>query len=387
MRVIRRAVITTVHPYGMGLAVGSHHLARELARRGWHVLLLSDPASPVHAAAAPLSLAARGRMQAALTGWREVAPRLAAWTPLTLVPLSGRFGAGSPALLDLWPGLTLPPLAGRLRRGGFDAPDLLVLDGAVQAGLAQALKPRHLVVRMFDHPEGRAGLPETLRQREQTLLARADLVAVTAAGLVPVAEAAGAGRVHLFENGVDPAAFDGPLLEPADLAVIPRPRAVYAGAIEPWVDQQLVDAVARLCPGISFVWIGPQRCPPPAPGAPNVYRLGPKRYEGLPAYLVHCDIGLIPFDRAGHGALVDTVNPLKLYDYAAAGLTVVATPWPELERIGGPVALADGAPAFAAALRTALAEPRATAAARDFARRASWQVRVDGLLGALGLPD
>jgi glycosyltransferase involved in cell wall biosynthesis len=383
--VSRRAVITTVHPYGMGLAVGSHHLARELARRGWQVLLLSDPASPVHAAAAPLSLAARGRMQAALAGWREVAPRLAAWTPLTLAPLAGRLGAGSPAMLYLWPRLTLPPLAGRLRRRGFDRPDLLVLDGAVQAGLADMLVPRQLVVRMFDHPDGRTGLPEALRQRERALVARADLVAVTAGGLVPVAEAAGARRIHLFENGVDPTAFEGTLPEPADLAAIPRPRAVYAGAIEPWVDQRLVDAVARLCPDISIVWIGPQRAPPPGPDAPNVHRLGAKPYETLPGYLVHCDAGLIPFDRAGHQALVDTVNPLKLYDYAAAGLPVVATPWPELERIGGPVLLAEGPPAFAESLRSALAAPR-PAAARAFARGASWQARVDGLLGALGIP-
>jgi NAD(P)-dependent dehydrogenase (short-subunit alcohol dehydrogenase family) len=382
----RRAVVTTVHPYGMGLAVGSHHLARELARRGWQVLLLSDPASLAHAAAAAVSAAARDRMRSALAGWREVAPRLATWTPLTLVPLAGRLGAGSPAMLDLWPRLTLPPLASRLRRRGFGSPDLLVLDGAVQAGLAESLAPRHLVVRMFDHPEGRAGLPEALRQRERVLIARADLVAVTAPGLAPVAEAAGARRIHLFENGVDPAAFEGPLPEPADLTGIPRPRAVYAGAIEPWVDQRLVDTVARLCPDISFVWIGPQRSAPPDPDAPNVHRLGPKPYEALPACLVHCDVGLIPFDRAGHAALVDTVNPLKLYDYAAAGLPVVATPWPELQRIGGPVTLAEGAPAFAAALRAALAEPR-PAAARDFARGASWQARVDGLLGALGLPD
>ncbi|MCA0319490.1 MAG: glycosyltransferase [Proteobacteria bacterium] len=382
----RHAVVTTVHPHGMGLAVGSHHLARELARRGWQVLLLADPASLAHALASLASAAPRDRMRAALTGWRTIGPSLSTWTPITLAPLAGRLGAGSPAMLDLWSRMSLPPLAGRLRRQGFGSPDLLVLDGAVQAGLAEALAPRHLVVRMFDHPDGRAGLPEALRQREKALIARADLVAVTAPGLAPVAAAAGARRVHLFENGVDPAAFDGPLPEPADLAVIPRPRVVYAGAIEPWVDQSLVEATARLCPAISFVWIGPQRSPPLGPDAPNVFRLGKKRYEDLPAYLTHCDAGLIPFDRAGYAALVDTVNPLKLYDYAAAGLPVVATPWPELERIGGPVTLAEGAPAFAAALRAVVAAA-APAAAREFARNASWQRRVDGLLDALGLLD
>lgn len=380
----RRAVVTTVHPHGSGLAVGSHHVARELARRGWEVVLLCDPASLAHLAAAPFSASAASRLAAARAGWRDIAPRLSTWTPLTLVPLAGRFGGGSAAMLDLWPRVSLPPLAARLRRKGFEAPDLLMLDGAVHAALADMLSPARTVVRMFDHPDGRA-LPAELDRRERTLIAAADLVAVTAAGLVPVAESHGARRVHLLENGVDPEPFAGPLPEPADLAAIPRPRAVYAGAIEPWVDQALVGAAARLAPDISFVWIGPQRDPRPADEPANVHRIGAVPYEALPAYLVHCDAGLIPFDRANHAALVDTVNPLKLYDYAAAGLPVVATPWPELERIGGPVTFAGDAAGLVSALRAVLAAPDPEAA-RAFARQASWQSRVDGLLEAAGLP-
>ncbi|MGY4329394.1 glycosyltransferase involved in cell wall biosynthesis [Bradyrhizobium sp. LB7.2] len=250
--------------------------------------------------------------------------------------------------------------------------------------LADSLSPGTTVFRIFDHPDGRAGLPEELRRRERELISSVDLVAVTAAGLISMATAAGARKVHLLENGVDPMAFSVATSDPRDLADIPRPRAIYAGAIEPWVDQELVNEAARLCPHISFVWIGPGRARPVGPDPSNVYRLGAKPYTALPAYLVNADVGLIPFDRARHAALIETINPLKLYEYAAAGLPVVATPWKELERIGGPVIFASDAKSFAAAVRTAVNTP-CPDAAKSFARAASWQHRVAHLLAASGL--
>jgi glycosyltransferase involved in cell wall biosynthesis len=346
--------------------------------------MLSDPASIVHFGAAWLNRAARARSLAALAGWRRIAPGFDTWTPATLVPLAGSLGAGSAALLDLWPHFALPSVIPRLRREGYEAPDLLLLDGALYASLADNLSPGKIVFRIFDHPDGRTGLPEELRRRESALISRVDLVAVTAAGLVSVATAAGARKVHLLENGVDPTAFSQAARDPCDLAAIPRPRAIYAGAIEPWVDQDLVNEVARLCPDISFIWIGPGRARPATPDPSNVYRLGAKPYASLPSYLVNADVGLIPFDRARHTALVDTINPLKLYEYAAAGLPVVATPWKELERIGGPVIVASDANSFAAAVRTAVDTP-CSDAAKSFAQTASWQQRVANLLTSAGL--
>ena len=55
--------------------------------------------------------------------------------------------------------------------------------------------------------------------------------------------------------------------------------------------------------------------------------LGPKRYEQLPAYCKHFDIGLIPFVV---NELTRAVNPIKLREYLAAGLGVISTPMPEV---------------------------------------------------------
>jgi hypothetical protein len=58
----------------------------------------------------------------------------------------------------------------------------------------------------------------------------------------------------------------------------------------------------------------------------------------LPDYLGHFACGHIPFDRT---PLTLNVNPVKLYEYLAGGVPVVATPLPELEAFRDVCRLAD----------------------------------------------
>jgi len=62
-------------------------------------------------------------------------------------------------------------------------------------------------------------------------------------------------------------------------------------------------------------------------------------------------VGLIPFKL---NELTVAVNPIKLREYLAAGLPVVATPLPEVALYKELVAIADGAEAFAAAIESVL---------------------------------
>src|SRR2546422_1855842 len=69
---------------------------------------------------------------------------------------------------------------------------------------------------------------------------------------------------------------------------------------------------------------------------------------------------------------------LKLREYLAAGLPVVSTPLPEVERYNGLVHLADGAEAFITAIETALRQ-RSDAMARqrvEAMRAEGWEARV-----------
>jgi hypothetical protein len=78
---------------------------------------------------------------------------------------------------------------------------------------------------------------------------------------------------------------------------------------------------------------------------------------------------------------------VKVFEYFALGKPVVTTPLVELEpyRDAGLVAWADGVPAFAAAVRTAVADADPALAARrlDVARANTWRARADEMLAAL----
>ncbi len=382
----RRAIITTVHPYDQGVVVGSHHIAQVLAHRGWQVLLLTDPASLAHATAAPFNQRAARRMAEARKGLVEVAPNLKTLTPFTLLPLSGRVGAGSPFILENWCRMCLPPLGAQLAAAGFDAPDLMMFDGALCRPLRGILRPKKTALRLFDFPDGANVLPGALSAQERALAAECDVVAISARELEPIARQWNARDIVLVENGVDPGHFAPPAALPREYGAIPGPRVLYMGAIARWIDHEMMAEVARAMPDVSFIWIGPGKL---ASGGdlPNVHVLGPRSYRDLPGYLQHASVGVIPFNRASHADLVNAVNPLKLYEYAAAGLPIVATPTAEIRRIGGPVRLADDAAGFVAALREAISAPEARQTLQAFAASASWDRRTAPLLARLGLVE
>jgi glycosyltransferase involved in cell wall biosynthesis len=116
-------------------------------------------------------------------------------------------------------------------------------------------------------------------------------------------------------------------------------------------------------------------------GVPNVHLLGARPYDEVPAYLEAFDAAIIPFKLNG---LTEDTNPIKLYEYLAAGKPVISTPLPEAIGIDT-VRIADTADAFVSQVQAALsdADPlvvhrRCAAAARN-----SWEVRASEAWGAL----
>ncbi len=217
--------------------------------------------------------------------------------------------------------------------------------------------------------------PPELPQRERDLMSRADLV-FTGGYSLWHAKRALHPRVHAFPSSVDVTHIGQARIaqpEPAGLAGIGRPRFVFAGVIDERMDLDLLSAIAGAEVG-EVVLIGPvaKIDPDDVPAGPRIHRLGKQRYEDLPAFFAHADVGIMPF------ALNDAtryISPPKTPEYLAAGLAVVSTPVADVVRGYGDldmVTIADGADAFVAACASAASRPRRTLQVDERLATMSW---------------
>lgn len=273
-----------------------------------------------------------------------------------------------------------------LRRLEFDR---LVLISFVYnaARIAHALRPDLFVFYCIDLysdlkiPYAKAA---TVRRIETKTLQRADLVFAVSRKLTERLQSLNADVVYA-PHGVDYALFSKaaePGELPQDLADIPGPRIGFVGSLAHWLDYDLLKNLAQLRPDWSFCFVGS-----PGPGVdvsalasePNVHLLGQRNRAELAGYLRGFDAGLVPF---ALNDLTVNSNPLKALEYLAAGLPVVSTPLPEMERHAPPLRIASGAQGFAEALDELLAEwtDEDRAGAMRLARAQSWEARADDVL-------
>ncbi len=186
--------------------------------------------------------------------------------------------------------------------------------------------------------------------------------------------------LHL-PHGVDCEHFQRPAsLEPVPaLEALPRPIVGFFGLISSWVDQEVIADLSEHFPEVSFVLLGRSEVGlERLAHRRNVHCLGFVPYPDLPRYARYFDVGLIPFVL---NRLTRAVNPVKLMEYLALGLPVLATRLPELETIAGPIRLAETRAEFRSGLREALAlcGPQARAEAQAVAQRNTWDRRVEQL--------
>ncbi|MGH8984318.1 MAG: glycosyltransferase [Acidimicrobiia bacterium] len=162
--------------------------------------------------------------------------------------------------------------------------------------------------------------PTEAHRFEARVLTGADVVCAVSPPLAAYAACRGARRTLIVPNAVDPARFP----HPAAVAANP-PTAVFTGTLRPWhgIDT-LADAwrlLGREAPHLLGVGDGPGREQLAAVGAEIT---GTLPHASVAALLANAQIGLAPYPARGP----DYFSPLKLFEYLAAGLAVVAADLP-----------------------------------------------------------
>lgn len=226
-------------------------------------------------------------------------------------------------------------LADLLARGLRRQPDFVLAQLPFWAPLGIELAARLQVPLVYDRMDRHdefPGAPALLDEGEALLTSHARHVVASSSGLCDTGPTARPWRV--IPNGVVLEDFLG-----REHSHRPRksgaPVAGYVGALGPWFDAEALVRAARELPAWTFRLAG--RLEDDGVRAlarlPNVTLVGEIPYASVPDFLSRIDVGLVPFKDT---ALTRAVDAVKLYEYLAAGLPVVARELPGLMRWSAP---------------------------------------------------
>jgi glycosyltransferase involved in cell wall biosynthesis/SAM-dependent methyltransferase len=252
--------------------------------------------------------------------------------------------AGNGQRVDQMPPKLCPSLLSELtlflgKKGYLLSEAVVIVDIPYWSRIMEGRIGKKLIYSCMDYVAGFSDLDkEQIERDEEKLFKLADLTIFSSRALV--SRFGGKCKRHaLIRNGCEFDLFHSVLEKeypvPGDIKGMDNglPIVGYIGAIADWFDAEAVFNIGFLLnkrANIVLIGdyfhgnIGVLR------NLPNVFILGEKPYSSLPAYLQCFDICMIPFKE---NALTECTNPVKLYEYMAAGKPVVSTPLPELALI------------------------------------------------------
>lgn len=340
-----------------------HHLSVEFAARGRRVLFVEPP---------KWGESGSDRLREASHGIYVFTPRKTA--PHALEPLRRA---------DFF--ATSIQLGAAMRRLGIRRPVAWVT-AEFAVHLLGAAAPR---LTIYDVTDDWTQAP--LRAAERAQIARDDAALLRQADLVfAVSETLAALKekrhpdVRRLPNGVRLELYDAPLERPAELAPILGPIAGYVGTLHTdRLDVALIEQCATRAEGqFHFVFVGPNHLPRATTESlgrhENIHLIPPQPPDRVPAFVAAFDVCVIP-----HlvNPFTNSLDPIKLYEYFAAGKPVVSTPVAGVSPYLQFVDIAADSNAFRDGILSALAAGRTDATdRRAFARGHSWSARAQTAL-------
>lgn len=376
----KKALFATSNYWNSPFQVGTHHIAKELVRKGWEIAYISAPISPIHRMFSPTK-EFYDRYEIYKKGG-EIFEDGKVWSyvPGALLTPNNKPILRSEIIYNHWNKLGYPNIKKLIELKDFREVDLLYFDNGLQNYLLDFISYKKSVFRMADKNSGFSNSTKALEKAETKLSQSVDRVLYTAHTLENHVNSLKPKDTLYFPNGVNLAHFLEKKEQPVEYKSIDKPIIVYVGAIEEWFDFNLFNEMAKRMPDFAFVVIGPDKLAKQYINEiENVHILGRRSYDQLPAYLQYANVGIIPFNVKEYAHLLDYVNPLKLYEYMVSGIPVVSSKWKELELINSPAQLAENLNQFIDAIKEAVRDTDKEKYI-SFAKQHSWTSRVDNLL-------
>jgi glycosyltransferase involved in cell wall biosynthesis len=273
-----------------------------------------------------------------------------------------------------------------MKQLGFRRP-LLYTFVPASAWVVDQLGCEQVVYHCVDEFSQFDGAGQEIAELERDLIRKSDLV-ITCSTPLAQAKSLLHPNTVLVRHGVDcelfARALDPATPIPADIAALPRPIIGFYGLLAEWVDLEAMQRVAQAFPQGSLAIVGDINNADRSRLArlhacPNVHFFGHRPYEALPGYCKAFDVALLPFVK---NHLTESASPLKLREYLAAGLPVVATDIPEAaalaELVPNGVFLASSSEAFVEGVKWALhAGPGPSRARSEAMSQESWDAKVE----------
>ena len=379
---MKKVLCVDALPFDSPIQVGSHKYARLFNHDGYSVFSISHNThifQIIKKSPNNIELINSWR-----SGVRRTKEGILCYTPFTVFPYTNFPILDTILCARNALRLCIPSLKSILRNHGFNAVDVIFMNNIHLFSIINIVNHRKLVCRISDRIEGFPNMPRTIRDTQKEVIKTADIVFATTVDLFSMAKMYNPNVFHL-PNGVDSNFIinkDIVYEKPQEFSNIKNPIVIYVGAIGDWFDFQAYKFILANLKDISFVMLGPitginsryflKRIEKLERKYANFFYLGPKQHKEIQNFLIHSDVAIIPFVV---NDFTDNINPVKLFEYVACGLPVIASKTKELNNYLEVVNLYKNKEEFVILIEKLINKPPDRNILINFARDNTWEKR------------